>query len=343
MDKYTPNYNLDLYDVDDKPNLNDQYNAAMGKVDTELNKQRGDIVTAETAVNNLSAKVDSFTGDIGGITTDINGMKNDINGMKNDIAAAQRTADNGVKAAGEANAAAAQASGAAKSAQTAADGAASKANANASSIKTLNGKFPVTSSNIAANAIGASQLASNAVITAKIAPGAVTGEKLNASAIAGIFGGLHIHHFDSSNAQADNTGLSVPTGCKLTGFYVEELKLLILNEVGFNNSTQDWPSFVHNTNTGFLLPSYVPTPTRSMVISGCGLMRGLDSEGNMETWGSIGINAARSIGPGSAIAKGKQSWMFGNGILFMTAVGATLSTLDLENVYTGLAAQNEAL
>lgn len=343
MDKYTPNYNLDLYDVDDKPNLNDQYNAAMGKVDKELNKQRGDIVTAETAVNNLSAKVDSFTGDIGDINDSISGISTDINGMKADIATAKQTADNGVSAAGEAKAAAAQASGAAQSAQTAADGAASKASANASAIKTLNGKFPVTSGNIAANAIGASQLASNAVVTAKIAPGAVTGEKLNASAIAGIFGGLHIHHFDSSNAQADNTGLSVPTGCKLAGFYVEELKLLILNEVGFNNSSKDWPSFVSNTNTGFVLPSYVPKPTRSMVISGCGIMRGVDSTGRMDGWASLGINTARSIGPGSNIAKGKQSWMFGNGIIFMTAVGATLSTLDLENVYTGLAAQNEAL
>lgn len=60
MNSFTPNYNLDLYDVDDKPNLNDQYNDAMGKIDTELDKQRGDIVTAETAVNNLSTKVDGF-------------------------------------------------------------------------------------------------------------------------------------------------------------------------------------------------------------------------------------------------------------------------------------------
>ena len=34
--EYTENYDLDLYVGDDKPNLRDQYNAAMGKVDAAL-------------------------------------------------------------------------------------------------------------------------------------------------------------------------------------------------------------------------------------------------------------------------------------------------------------------
>ena len=60
MNSVTPNYNLDLYDPDDKPNLNDQYNDAMGKLDNALHGMENDIVTAETAVNNLSTKVDGF-------------------------------------------------------------------------------------------------------------------------------------------------------------------------------------------------------------------------------------------------------------------------------------------
>lgn len=60
MNSFTTNYNLDLYDVDDKPNLNDQYNDAMHKVDNALHGMSNDIVTAETAVNNLSTKVDGF-------------------------------------------------------------------------------------------------------------------------------------------------------------------------------------------------------------------------------------------------------------------------------------------
>lgn len=52
--EYTPNYNLDLYTSEDKPNLRDQYNAAMGKIDTQL-KANADGVT------NVSASVVAAT------------------------------------------------------------------------------------------------------------------------------------------------------------------------------------------------------------------------------------------------------------------------------------------
>lgn len=38
MTQYTPNYNLDLYEDADKPNLRDQYNAAMGKIDVAMSR-----------------------------------------------------------------------------------------------------------------------------------------------------------------------------------------------------------------------------------------------------------------------------------------------------------------
>ena len=36
--EYTPNYNLDLYTDNDKPNLRDQYNGAITKIDTQLHE-----------------------------------------------------------------------------------------------------------------------------------------------------------------------------------------------------------------------------------------------------------------------------------------------------------------
>lgn len=60
MNSFTTNYNLDLYDTDDKPNLNDQYNDAMHKIDNAMHDMAGDIVTAETAVQNLTVKVDGY-------------------------------------------------------------------------------------------------------------------------------------------------------------------------------------------------------------------------------------------------------------------------------------------
>lgn len=152
MNSFTPNYNLDLYDVDDKPNLNDQYNDAMSKVDNALHGMSNDIVTAETAVNNLSTKVDGFD--------------NRITANATAAAAAQTTADSAVDMSQEAKDAADAAQGAADTAQGAADTAQSGVNA-------LKAKYPITANDIAANA----------VTTAKIATGAVSGDKIASAAV----------------------------------------------------------------------------------------------------------------------------------------------------------------
>lgn len=133
MNSFTPNYNLDLYDLDDKPNLNDQYNDAMGKIDTQLKNQANDLVTAETAVNNLSTKVDNFeaqiqtnTNNIATNTNNIATNTEDIETLKTNVQTAQETAENGVSQAQQANQMAEQANSAAQTAQTTANAALSK-------------------------------------------------------------------------------------------------------------------------------------------------------------------------------------------------------------------------
>lgn len=145
MNSFTTNYNLDLYDPDDKPNLNDQYNDAMGKIDVELAKQAGDIVTAETAVANLSTKVEGYDGRITANTTAIATNTGDIATLKTDVATAQTaaetaqtTAENAVSAAHDANDLAVQASSAAQTAQTTANA------AQASATKAMERKYLVT-------------------------------------------------------------------------------------------------------------------------------------------------------------------------------------------------------
>lgn len=49
--EYTPYYNLDLYTDADKPNLRDQYNAAMRKVDTQLHTTNDNITVVIEAAN----------------------------------------------------------------------------------------------------------------------------------------------------------------------------------------------------------------------------------------------------------------------------------------------------
>lgn len=62
--EYTPNYNLDLYASADKPNLRDQYNAAMGKIDTQMKKSAGDVTNANANVLTLQTQMTEAQKDI---------------------------------------------------------------------------------------------------------------------------------------------------------------------------------------------------------------------------------------------------------------------------------------
>ena len=61
---YTPNYNLDLYASTDKPNLRDQYNAAMGKIDTQMKKSADDVTNANANVLTLQTQMTEAQKDI---------------------------------------------------------------------------------------------------------------------------------------------------------------------------------------------------------------------------------------------------------------------------------------
>lgn len=62
--EYTPNYNLDLYASADKPNLRDQYNAAMGKIDTQMKKSADNVTNANANVLTLQTQVTEAQKDI---------------------------------------------------------------------------------------------------------------------------------------------------------------------------------------------------------------------------------------------------------------------------------------
>ena len=51
--EYTPNYNLDLYVSTDKPNLRDQYNAAMGKIDAQMKANADNLTSANNNISTL--------------------------------------------------------------------------------------------------------------------------------------------------------------------------------------------------------------------------------------------------------------------------------------------------
>lgn len=69
--EYTPNYNLDLYASADKPNLRDQYNAAMGKIDTQIKKSADDVTNANANVLTLQTQMTEAQKDISALESTV--------------------------------------------------------------------------------------------------------------------------------------------------------------------------------------------------------------------------------------------------------------------------------
>ena len=84
--EYTPNYNLDLYASADKPNLRDQYNAAMGKVDAQMKKTADDVTNANANVLTMQSQVSKNKEGIAALESTVGTYGTQITG-------AQKTAD----------------------------------------------------------------------------------------------------------------------------------------------------------------------------------------------------------------------------------------------------------
>ena len=83
---YTPNYNLDLYASTDKPNLRDQYNAAMGKIDTQMKKSADDVTNANANVLTLQTQMTEAQ-------KDITALESTVETHGTQITEVQKTAD----------------------------------------------------------------------------------------------------------------------------------------------------------------------------------------------------------------------------------------------------------
>lgn len=84
--EYTPNYNLDLYASADKPNLRDQYNAAMGKIDTQMKKSADDVTNANANVLTLQTQMTEAQ-------KDISALESTVETHGTQITAVKKTAD----------------------------------------------------------------------------------------------------------------------------------------------------------------------------------------------------------------------------------------------------------
>lgn len=181
--------------------------------------------------------------------------------------------------------------------QAAANNAYAQAQANKDDIGTLNAevaelnklksKFPVKSADIAA--------------------GAVTAEKLGATAIAAMWKSQHVYRFDSTDSTADNTGIAVPDGGALGGFYFADLELVII----FNGYLPTSAA----TTAVLKLPSYVPVAPMDIKI-GCGCVH-WDASNDFKGWGNaIYKSGTRNISFGSRKAN-EASNLIGCAMLYV--------------------------
>lgn len=65
--RYTTNYNLDLYDIEDVANLADGYNHTVEKIDSLLYQLQSMIGTANESAKNLDTRVSSLETRVGNL------------------------------------------------------------------------------------------------------------------------------------------------------------------------------------------------------------------------------------------------------------------------------------
>jgi hypothetical protein len=245
--EYTTNFNLDLYTDTDKPNLRDQYNGAMNKIDSQLNTLSNNIVISTEAANQAKEQAKAASDSASTNAQSIATLQTTVSG----IDTAYKAADSAIETTLNTKAPVSHAS--ADRTYGAGDA------THYGHVKLYNA--------IGSNADGAitpaavqsalsnidTSIGDGSITTQKIADGAVTAAKIAQSAKDAIMGGMTIKIFGNKITGTDNTGASYPTGCEMAGAYIPALDILIIWKIHIA-ANSGWSSA-----NPLVLPSYVPS------------------------------------------------------------------------------------
>lgn len=310
--EYTPNYNLDLYVSTDKPNLRDQYNGAMGKIDKALLDANNKVVDYGNQVANLSTRVEN-------VETTVGGLDGRIAANAEQIAAVKSTADGAA-----ANATAAK---------TAADSALSLAQTNEHDIslaETRITELEKVPADVQANAGEITRIKNMfPVTTANIADAAVTAQKIDRTAANAILQGLTIRYFDTHRSTADNAGLVVPDGAQLAGFYIPELYILVITRCSSAAGTD----IGNNDAPVMILPSYVPSVTEKVFGPGCSWMK-WTNDNDFAGWSGLTLTVGnRGIAPNTSESS-QAGDMCGSVVFYLRpfAAGVNVASTSYEHM-----------
>lgn len=310
--EYTPNYNLDLYVSTDKPNLRDQYNGAMGKIDKALLDANNKVMDYGNQVANLSTRVENVETTVGGLdgritanTEQIAAVKSTADGAAANATAAKSTADNALSLA-QTNE---QDINLAETRITELEKVPADVQANAGEITRIKNMFPVA--------------------TANIADAAVTAQKIDRTAANAILQGLTFRYFDSAKSNADNAGMVVPEGAQLAGFYIPELYILVITRcasaAGTNIGNNDAPVMI--------LPSYVPTVTEKVFGPGFSWMK-WTNDNSFAGWSGLTLTVGnRGIAPNTSESS-QAGDMCGSVVFYLRpfATGVNVASTSYENM-----------
>lgn len=279
--EYTTHYNLDLYTDNDKPNLRDQYNGAMNKIDSQLNTLSNNFVVVTEAANQAKEKADAASDSAAANAQSISTLQSKVSGIDTAYKSADSSITDAYKAAdtklsSDITAAYKAADSEIEKAYKAADSAlsSSKAPVSHASADTTYGAGDATHyghvklyNALSTNADGAvtpaavqsalsninTSIGDGSITTQKIADGAVTAAKIAQSAKDAIMGGITIKIFGNKITGTDNTGASYPTRCEMAGAYIPALDILIIWKIHIL-ANSGWSSA-----NPLVLPSYVPS------------------------------------------------------------------------------------
>lgn len=270
--EYTTYYNLDLYTDNDKPNLRDQYNGAMRKIDAQLNTQNNNTNIAVESANQAKQNTTALKAVVDTNTTNIAKNAADIKANSQSIIKLQ---EEDVK---------------------------------------LNDKINDTTNNIT-DAVNSHF----PIKTGDIQAGAITRDKMDAQTLESLLRGTTIQHFDSLDGLANNEGMRVPSGCSMSGFYLPELTMLVINQFNIGLDAPDINDVI-SMDSGFQLPSYIPHITKANIPLGTSLII-WNASTNFNTFTSLAVNSNGGIGPASAITGANAANMGGAGVAFLRAYG----------------------
>ena len=308
--EYTTHYNLDLYTDTDKPNLRDQYNGAMNKIDSQLNTLSNNIVVVTEAANQAKEKADSAFDSASTNAQSISTLQTTVSGIDTAYKAADSSITDAYKAADT------KLSSDITAAYTAAD---TKLSSDITAAY-IAADTKLSSDITAAYKAADSTLAAHFPIRSDdIVAGAITRDKLDAQALESLIKGITIRHFDSKDSSADNTGMVVPNSdVILSGFYLPELTMLVINMFHVPAGTPVETFF--SDTTSFRLPSYVPhTTANNIKLNAIGIKS--TSSNDFVGWTGIGMNKDGYIGTNSGVTSDYSFDMAGSIVVFLRAYG----------------------